>query len=666
MAERALPSRSVAPLALLAGALACLALALTAATLEAALPARLWWAALTSHGATVPALIFADVALPRVVVSWIVGAGLALAGVLLQQALRNPLADTTTLGISAGAYLALAAASLFAPALLAAGQEAVALAASLAVAAIVLAVARRGDLSPVALILAGLTLSLLCGSAAAVLTVLNHDYLSTLFVWQSGSLVQNGWGPTRRLAVALAFAGAAAAALSRPLMLLELAESQGRALGLRVGAARAAAVAVAAAIGAACVSAVGVVGFIGIVAPQIAQRLGARTLRQKLTWAPAFGALLLWIADQGVQHLAFLRTEIPVGSATALLGAPVLLLIVLQHKPRGVRNVRPATAPVRPRARHPRRAVVALCALFALSALVAMGLGRTMTGWGWLSADTAGLVLPWRAPRVIAAGSAGAMLAVAGLLLQRMTGNPMASPEVLGVSSGAALGIVILLFIVADFSQPLMIAAAAGGALAALLLIVGLNGRAGLAVDRLLLVGVALATGFSAFAAVLLTSGDPRSAILLAWLSGSTYRATLAGAVAAALFAVVVIAAAGATARWLAILPLGPATAAAIGVPARASRLVLLSAIAALTAAATMVVGPLSFIGLLGPHLVRLAGIERPLDQLMAAAAAGGALLVAADWLGRNLFFPWEVPAGLCAALIGGPVCLALLRGRPA
>lgn len=188
----------------------------------------------------------------------------------------------------------------------------------------------------------------------------------------------------------------------------------------------------------------------------------------------------------------------------------------------------------------------------------------------------------------------------------------------------------------------------------------------GLSPDRLLLVGVALATAFSAFAAVLLTSGDPRSAMLLAWLSGSTYRATLPGALTAAIAAVTIIAAVGATARWLAILPLGGITAASIGVPARTSRLVVLSAIAALTAVATIAIGPLSFVGLMAPHLVRLAGIERPLEQLAAAAATGGTLLLAADWLGRNLFFPWEVPAGLIAALVGAPVCLALLRRRAA
>jgi iron complex transport system permease protein len=393
--------------------------------------------------------------------------------------------------------------------------------------------------------------------------------------------------------------------------------------------------------------------------------LGARTMRQRLFWAPVMGAILLWLTDQCVQHLPLFHSEIPTGSATAAVGAPILLLILLRHQGHDPGGVLSASV-VHRRATRPVMLIALLVALFVLFTALAVGLGETPIGWQWISPETADFVLPWRLPRVVAAGSAGTMLAVAGLLLQRLTGNPMASPEVLGISSGAALGVIILLFFIPGFSQMLMIAAACGGALAALFFVMILNWRSDFSSGRLLLVGVALATVFSALAAVLLTSGDPRSAVLLTWMSGSTYRVSWPGAQVAALAAIVLVVATCSTLRWLEIIPLGVTVSRSIGTHALASRLVIVSLTAVLTAAATLVVGPLSFVGLMGPHIVRALGIHRPLEQIIGAAVVGGTLMIAADWIGRNIFFPWQAPAGLLAALIGGPLYLWLLRRRTA
>ena len=128
MDRTAAPGRSVRLARLLGLALAATAAGLTLDGLAAILPASGWWRALTGEAADVPSLVFAHVAAPRVAVGLLVGASLGLSGVLFQQALRNPLAEPATLGVSSGAYLLLAAASVFAPGLLDRGQEWVALA----------------------------------------------------------------------------------------------------------------------------------------------------------------------------------------------------------------------------------------------------------------------------------------------------------------------------------------------------------------------------------------------------------------------------------------------------------------------------------------------------------------------------------------------------------
>ncbi|MEP9378342.1 Fe(3+)-hydroxamate ABC transporter permease FhuB [Aquabacter sp. CN5-332] len=650
----------LSPPRMLAAVIAALLLAATMLSLSgmlAVLPASEWWRALISPGTDVAALVFSEMVVPRIVVCWLVGAGLGLAAVLLQHVLQNPLADTTTLGVSSGAYLALAACSVFAPGLLGYGQEWIALAGAAGAAAIIMAVSARMGFSPTSVILTGLAITLLCGSAGAALAILNHEILSGLFVWQSGSLVQNGWGNAAYLLPRMGLCIAVILLMRRSLSTLELGDAQARSLGAPVNLLRGGAMAIAVALGAFCVSAVGVIGFVGLAAANLARLMGARTLDQRLVWAPVVGALLLWTTDGLVQHVSLFRSQLPTGSATALLGAPLLLWLLARRRVLGPVTVAPNDMVLR--LPNPRGMIFPFVVVLCVFLLLALMWGRGVGGWQWASPD----ILALRAPRVAAAGAAGALLAVAGLLLQRMTANPMASPELLGISSGAALGVILLFFAAPAFTQGAMTASAVAGAAAALAAILAFNGRSA-APGRLLLAGMALATVFSAFAATLLTSGDPRAAVLLAWMSGSTYRVTGTDAIVGLASAALVLAAAPFTARWLDILPLGTAASQAVGMPITRARLILLLIIAFATAVATLIIGPLSFVGLIAPHMVRSLGVTRPLPQLFAGAIVGACLLVAADWFGRTLIFPWQIPAGIVSALIGGPIFLWLMGRR--
>jgi iron complex transport system permease protein len=116
--------------------------------------------------------------------------------------------------------------------------------------------------------------------------------------------------------------------------------------------------------------------------------------------------------------------------------------------------------------------------------------------------------------------------------------------------------------------------------------------------------------------------------------------------------------------RWLELLPLGDAPAQALGVPLAPVRLGMLLLAALMTAAATLVVGPLSFVGLMAPHLARMIGFRRALPQLLAAFVLGSLLMLWADWLARSLVYPYELPAGLVATLIGGGYFLVRLYRR--
>lgn len=601
--------------------------------------------------------------LPRLVTALLAGAALALSGALFQQVLRNPLADPTTLGVSAGANLALVVVSLFIPGLLGAGRDVVALLGSAAAAGIVVGFGARRGFSPYSLVLSGLVLSLWCGGLSAILIYLNQRYLASLFIWGSGSLAQQSWVIPLSLVWKIGIVAVVCALVIRPLSLLDLGESNSSALGVRLARLRLVVVACAVALAAFVTSAVGVIGFIGLVAPTIARLCGARRPTQLIFWSPLIGAGLLFFADATLQLAAGgLGEFLPTGAVTAIFGSPLLLALLPRLKIR--HRIQQAPISQRPRQWNETGvilvAAIGILALFAFSLFVGRGPGGS---WAVVSGEFFNEILAIRSPKILAALASGAMLAVAGSILQRLTGNEMASPEVLGISAGATFGVAIALFAIAPgFSG--QFAFAVFGAILVLAVILLSARRSNFAPERVLLAGIALSAMVDAVVGVLSSTGDPRAVLLMRWMSGSTYLVDGKTASAELAIAAAVIAVALLARRWLDILPLGPAPSAAVGVPLARSRLALFGLAGLMTAAATLTVGPLSFVGLMGPHLAREAGLRRALPQIIGAALIGGGLMVAADFVGRTIAAPYQIPAGLVAALIGAPFLMFLLGRR--
>ncbi|BEN41648.1 Fe(3+)-hydroxamate ABC transporter permease FhuB [Serratia nevei] len=600
--------------------------------------------------------------LPRLTVSLLAGAGLGLVGVLFQQVLRNPLAEPSTLGVAAGAQLGLTIATLW---VLPGGEftrQLAAMVGAIVVGGLVFGVAWGKRMSPVTLILAGLVLGLYCGAVNSLLALFHYDQLQGMFLWGTGALNQQDWSAVQFILPRLLVAGLLAALLLRPLTLLGLDDGVARNLGLGLSMARFCTLGLAIIFSAMLVSAVGVIGFIGLFAPLMAKMLGARRLAHRMMLAPLLGALLLWLTDQVMIGVTQVWREIPTGAATALFGAPLLLWLL----PR-LRSA--ATPPPMnfgdkvPAERGNLPAWILVGGLVLLIGLtLALMLGKNAGGWHWSLGAELDAVLPWRWPRVLSALAAGMMLAVAGTLIQKLTGNPMASPEVLGISSGAAFGVVMMLFMVPGDAFVWLLPAGSLGAAATLLIIMIAAGRGGFSTERMLLAGIALSTAFTTVIFLLLASGDPRMGGLLTWLSGSTYSVESAQALRTALVAAGLMVLAPLCRRWLTILPLGGATARSVGIALTPARLTILLLAAVLTAMATLTVGPLSFVGLMAPHMARMLGFRRALPQMVIAALLGGLLMVFADWCGRMLLFPYQIPAGLLATFIGAPYFVYLLR----
>jgi iron complex transport system permease protein len=275
-----------------------------------------------------------------------------------------------------------------------------------------------------------------------------------------------------------------------------------------------------------------------------------------------------------------------------------------------------------------------------------------------------------RLPRVLAAALVGSALALAGVVFQALLRNPLASPDTLGVSAGASLGAMLAITFNADFSLhgvPAVPLASFAGSLGALVIVYGLSAvrRSGTSTMVLLLGGVTLTALLSAVMGFVQFVADFTQTFRnVRWMMGSLDVASytpIAGALVPMALAWVGFAT---LPRVLDLLSVGAESAAARGVDvARTERVALVSASLA-TGAAVSLAGPVAFIGIVVPHLVRLVvGADHRL-VLPGSALFGAALLIACDVVARTVMAPLELPVGIVTAIVGGPVFLWLLFRR--
>jgi len=274
------------------------------------------------------------------------------------------------------------------------------------------------------------------------------------------------------------------------------------------------------------------------------------------------------------------------------------------------------------------------------------------------------MVVQLRLPRALAGFACGGLLALAGALMQVLLRNPLADPYVLGISGGAGVGAMFGIMI----GLPLLAVdgLAFAGALGAMFLVFGLaHGDGSWTQTRLLLTGVIVAAGCGALIALMLSIADEGKLHgMLFWLMGDLGQTFTWWPAALAL--VVALACAMPFARELNLLSRGLMQAQALGVAVGRLRYTVYLLASVATAASVTTAGSIGFVGLVVPHLVRLATGNDQRLLLPATVLAGGSLLVLADTAARTVIAPMQLPVGVLTALIGVPVFLFLLsRAAP-
>lgn len=315
----------------------------------------------------------------------------------------------------------------------------------------------------------------------------------------------------------------------------------------------------------------------------------------------------------------------------------------------------------------------ALCLVGALGMLCMASLlfgARPGIGPGDLAAlvhppaadDAAGIVVrELRLPRTLAALLAGAALGMAGTLIQTMTRNPLADPGLLGINAGAAVAIVLTVWIGGSIPAVALAVPAMAGAFAAALLVWAVAQVAGGHMVLILAGAAVTAVLTGILRGIILVDSYALDAFRF-WAVGAVDGATFADLRAAALPAVAGLVLAMFVARRLDALGLGDDVAKGLGVGIGAARLTAIAATALLSAASVVVAGPLVFVGLVAPHLARMAGAEGTSSVMWTAALLGAALVLAADIAGRVVLPGLVIEAGLGVTLIGGPFLIWLVR----
>ncbi|WP_250445007.1 iron ABC transporter permease [Actinotalea sp. C106] len=274
-------------------------------------------------------------------------------------------------------------------------------------------------------------------------------------------------------------------------------------------------------------------------------------------------------------------------------------------------------------------------------------------------------VWQFRIPRVLLAGLAGAGLALAGALMQVTVRNPLAEPYILGVSSGASVGAVLVIVLGSAAVGGLSLNVAAfAGALVACGCVAALARKNGaLSPTRMILSGVALGSLFSVITSYLTISTDAQNVVsVLFFLLGSVSAATMPNLLGPAIALGVSCAVAAGLARSLNALMTGDESAASLGVDATRLRAVLLVVASLLTGTVVSVAGGIGFVGLVVPHVARICVGADHRRTLPVTVLGGAVFLMAADLLARTVAAPTEIPLGILTAIVGAPFFLWLMR----
>lgn len=611
---------------------------------------------------------------PRAVMGIIAGSALAVAGALMQTVTRNPLASETTLGVNAGAYLAVVAGMIFFPTLQSQFSFPIAVIGGAGAAAAVFALGGGRRSTPIRVALSGMIVTLVLSSITSALIMLNQQTVQGIFLWGSGSLIQNDWSGASFSWPWVAGGILLVCFAARQLDILTLTEETSKSLGQNVALTRFLAMAVAVVIACVSVSVVGPIGFIGLVAPHLVRMMGVSKHIWLLPISAIWGSVVLLLADTIARSFIDSYGELPAGAITAAIGAPWLIWLALRMS-KQVKGSKGFSSNMSMSVGGSKRigSFGLLVTIFSILMLAVWTLSLTSGSlyipltdvWAALigqgQAIHEKILFDFRLPRLLIAGISGMAIAVSGSLIQNTIRNPLGDPQVIGITSGAGVGALLVIVVFPALTGIwLPVGAVIGGATAAAI-VYAVSWRRGLDPMILTLVGIAVAAAGAAFINILIVYAKVSVAPALTWMAGSAYGRGWSELRVLVPSVIILFVLAWWQGRKVDLLSFSEESSTGLGLKVKQTRLYVAVIAVLLASIAAANVGAVGFIGLLAPHAARMLVGPHHRQAVVISALIGGLLLAAADWIGVVVLAPKELPAGVVTALIGAPYILYLM-----
>lgn len=607
---------------------------------------------------------------PTMLITLLAGGLLGLSSSLLQQIIKNPLVSDTTLAVGSGANMALLLGSVFLPQFipfeqlggawyLEWGSFGLCFVGAMLSMACVLGLTKHKDST--SLILVGLIVTILLSAISSLLFIFYADSSYGVMAWGAGFVRQTGYFGVHLLSYVSIFAIIAIVLLYKPLVVVSLDDDYAKTLGIHVKRFRLLSFTVCGILVASVISQLGIIGFIGLGATTLVNALSPKKIWHRLSLSFVMGAMLLLLAYNATYLLqSFILTPLAEGILSGIFGAILIIWLIIKTNKQSLDTPqKPLPALVyRPK----RYIAIGMVFLGLIIPMLLITPYANLLSVPAVMTDLA-FIGEFRLPRTLFAIATGILLATSGCLLQAITKNTMASPEVLGVSSSAALG-VVLMFIFANFlglptHLGVLVIGGACGAVVMCLLLSVLAKR--LKPSNLLLIGIGVSALSGSVLSLIKLLGDMRLQAILSWLSGTTYYANSTSSFYVFIASIVLFLVSYTIIKPLQLIGLSDELAQSLGVNLHRYRLITLMLVALMSAMATLAVGPLSFVGLITPHLAHRLGATKLPTKLPLSALLGAMIMASADYIGRYVIFPYEIPMGVIAGIIGGGYFIYLM-----
>lgn len=595
--------------------------------------------------------VFVNYNLSRFFMCLLCGFLLAFSSLILRIVMQNPLASDTTLGVAPSSSFAILIATLFFPDFLNISKVLMGFLGAFLILFLMFIFMLKKHLNSTSIILLGLIGGMVFGALNSLVILFYPEESKSFLLFNSGYFTQNGFKDVVELFCYSSIALISLYFFIPYLKILNLGDELASSVGQNIFYVKFFALCLSAYFITLVVSFVGVISFLGLFASIFVEFFKIKNTRKEFLFCGFFGFFLLFGVDLFLQILQITKgIELPTGGVLALLGSPLLIFAVFKMLKENFSDDDIYIFS------YFKEKYIILDLILLVLMLFFLNLYFDFSTLSFKNMSDEILVL--RSNRLVILLLCGVLLALVGFILQRLSFNPMASPEMLGINSGASLGVLFALYFSLEYVQIFAII----GALSVLCFLFFLSFKFNINMQKIILMGIAIMFFTDALGKIFLASGDFKAYAFLAYTQAGLINIDENLSLFLLIYTSIFLLALYILYPSLKIFSLGENCALSVGVDVIKIRIIFFVLSAFACALSALCIGPFSFVGLLAPHIMKLLGIKKLYNQLFVAALLGICLMFLAHFISKIILFPYEIPLGIVATLLGSIYLFFMIR----